>query len=291
MTLKLNSPQSHPTPFRQLGCGIPRALALSPDNNVLAAGCPTGIWLYNVSIGEPIAPAPLGGGSEAVTFSENGRWVATVNRVGAVDVFDMSSLACLTTLYPEEPYLGSWYYTESFFLCFSADNRWIASSGGGYIHIWALGFGGVDDVSGIDPPSGSEKQYRLPCHRRGPLAFSPNSCMLAYVEADEWVPGHDPLLPTYISVCNIAIGETLVRLESSTDPIRSLCFSPCGQFIAAGGADTVQVWEIASGSLQWRSRARCGLYKQLVTYSSDGTLYSAELSFSMCDVTVTHTKG
>ena len=266
MTLKMNSPQSNTntTPFGQLGRGCPIALALSPDNNVLAVGCPTGIWFYNVSTGEPITPAPLGQMCEAVTFSENGRWVATVNRVGVVNVFDTSSLTCLTTLYPEEQYLERpWDHTANFYLCFSPDNRWLASSGGGYIHIWELGIQGVDNVSVIDPHSDSKKQYRLPCHQRSPIAFSPNSCMLAYVDADKWTPDNKSILPTYISVCNIATGESLVRIESSTDSIRSLCFSPCGQFIAADEEDTVHVWEIASGSPQWRSPASVGTMSAL----------------------------
>ena len=291
MTLEINSPQSNPTPIGQLGCGIPNVLAISPDNNVLAVACATGIWLYNVATGESITPAPLCNRDgtvtfcEAVTFSENGRWLATVNRLGVVNVFDMSSFACLMKLYPEELYFEDpWQHTANFFLCFSPDNRWFASSGGGYIHVWELGCYDTDGVSDIAPRSGSKNQVKLPCHRRSPIVFSPDSCMLAYVETDEWAPGDKAVLPTYISVCDIATRECHARIESSTDPIRSLCFSPCSQFVAAGGVETVQVWEIESGSVKWRS-PEIARHK-LVTYSSDGTLYSTELSYNLNNLIV-----
>ena len=58
----------------------------------------------------------------------------------------------------------------------------------------------------------------------GALSFSPDDRLFA---SSHW--------SDFISVWDITVGERIIRLTGHPEGIHSLSFSPCGQFLAAGG--------------------------------------------------------
>ena len=70
-------------------------------------------------------------------------------------------------------------------------------------------------------------------------------------------------------------------LRGHTDPVRSVCFSPCGEKIASGGGDyfgnedySIRIWDAKTGEqigspLRGKKPIRC------VAFSPDGSLITA----------------
>ena len=88
-------------------------------------------------------------------------------------------------------------------------------------------------------------------------------------------------------------GEQIACLSAHTYWISTLCFSPCGQFLASGGEDgTVYVWDVGTWQ-QVQSYTDFGdVYRIMPSYSSEGILRAAIVNYdatgpatvSVCDL-------
>jgi WD40 repeat protein len=71
------------------------------------------------------------------------------------------------------------------------------------------------------------------------VSFSPNSNILAAGDSGGNIRLYDP-----------ATGEVKSTLRGHKDPVRSVCFSPCGTKIVSGGG----AWEVDFGNLDFSIR-------------------------------------
>ncbi|OAI39995.1 hypothetical protein AYO40_00875 [Planctomycetaceae bacterium SCGC AG-212-D15] len=76
-----------------------------------------------------------------------------------------------------------------------------------------------------------------------------------------------------ITVWNVVTGRQLWSAESAAGLFRVLAFSPDGKFLAEGGRDQINLWDVASGKLQrsWQGFAR------RLSFSPDGSTLLAEI--------------
>ena len=109
----------------------------------------------------------------------------------------------------------------------------------------------------------------------GALVFSPDNRLLA---SSHW--------SDFFSIWDITVGERVIRLTGHPEGIHSLSFSPCGQFLAAGGIKgTVQVWDTSTWQLH-RTYPSFGDDWMDISYAPDGTLRAAGISHDQCTVTL-----
>lgn len=271
------------------GRGVMENIAPSPDGKSLAVGSCIGVWWYDVSTMTPIALWDTARGYiSAVSFSPNGKWLATGDGDGLVKVWDVQNGICISQMErdaSEQP-----YHRVSRF-AFSPDSQCLAvSSIRDYIlYIW-------------HPETGKqiakfhgETNFIGGTFRR-PIAFSADGNLLACTMPDDSLMAHADRAGTirtsessshYIAVWDMKTGERIACLTESTDFTESLCFSPCGQYLASGERDgAVRVWTVDSWKLT-RAFQNYGAERKQVFYSSEGVLYAAESSnetFAVWDV-------
>ena len=107
------------------------------------------------------------------------------------------------------------------------------------------------------------------------MAFSPDNRLFA---SSHW--------SDFISVWDLTVGERIIRLTGHPEGVHSLSFSPCGQFLAAGGVKgTVQVWETSTWQLH-QTYPSSGDDWMDISYAPDGTLRAAGISHDQSTVTV-----
>jgi WD40 repeat protein len=154
-----------------------------------------------------------------VTISPEGRFVAAIDTMGEVaDVWEAGTGAPLASLRNDASEWPS--------LAFSADGRWLATSGG-------------DDVQVFDTKAWA-RVLTLPGARVRSLSFDPTG----------------PRLVTGTSRGDVAIwevpsGTRAQHLREIGPPVLAVAFSSQGQFVAAGGGEgTVQIWDARSGALR-----------------------------------------
>ena len=73
----------------RLGQGRVEALAFSPDGHYLAVGTTVGLWWYEVETMSPVALWGAERGIFGVTFSPNGKWIATSDWENLVEVWNI----------------------------------------------------------------------------------------------------------------------------------------------------------------------------------------------------------
>lgn len=142
----------------------------------------------------------------------------------------------------------------------SSDGRWLAS-GGRKVRLWEIGPDGGLNESEL--PTINRRPVRRPIDGK-PVAFSPDSRNLAFVDADE----------------SVAIWELNARTRSSTlkmdeADVRSIAFSADGALLAWGTASgAVRFWDTEEGSLLPESLSCEGSVASLV-FSPDGSKLAA----------------
>ena len=207
----------------RLGQGLAEALVFSPDGQHLAVGTRVGLWLYEIETMSPISLwATERGLITCVAFSPNGRWIATSDWDTVIKVWDVQRGVCLTHIET------AW---NNF--TFSPDNPWFTTSCSetATIKVWH--------------PKTGEMLTKFTGHvekggRFMPIAFSPDTHLIASIGCEAADNNSESVL-----VWNVEQREQIACFTGHASTIYSLCFSPCGRFLASGGRKdgTVCVWD------------------------------------------------
>ena len=257
-------------------------IAPSPDGKYLAVGSCAGVWWYDVSTMTPIALWDTARGYiSAVSFSPNGKWLATGDGDGLVKVWDVQRGICISEMERDEAEKP--YHTVSRFV-FSPDSQRLAvSSARDYILYVHHPETGERLAKFHDDPKKSRWWGGTP----RPIAFSQDGSLLACTMPDESLRVHTDnsgyiRLPKdateFIAVWNVETGEQLARLTDTERFVDSLCFSPCKRFLASGVRDgTVRVWSTANWALL-HTYQDYGTERKQVFYAPEGVLYALEMS-------------
>ncbi len=87
----------HEASIALFGQGDVWTILPSPDGKYLAVATSIGLWWYELSTMSPLDLWDTEQGMiSALSFSSNGRWIATGGRDGSVKVWDISSCDCIT---------------------------------------------------------------------------------------------------------------------------------------------------------------------------------------------------
>lgn len=250
----------------RFGQGIRLDVQFSPDTRYLSVATKIGFWLYDM---ETLKPRALWGTERGMmnvaTFSHDSRWIATGDQDGILKVWDTQNGQCVART--------DWGGTEKrnviFHVHFSPDDQYLAASGFGHSAIYAWHEELDEPIRNYKLENPNSNDYRkegTAYDRYFPIAFSPNSNLFAYVSS-----------PETVTISNINTGEDITCLTGHTNPLHTLLFSPCGQFLtSASRGSTVQVWNIQSEALIMSPKTYQGNRVRLV-YTPDEKLRVADL--------------
>jgi WD40 repeat protein len=255
--------QDHHT-FIQPGTAIVSSVAFSPDGKTLVAASEDGaVKLRDFPSGREVGT--LQGPSEgiyAISYSPNGRLLATANLNKTVSLWNVAARRVVTLLCGDDVYsvafspdsrllaAGDKFGTVKLWdaatcqeiaatrvdrnvvygLAFSPDGRWLASgNNNGTIHLWRA-------------PAGAF--FANPCaftlapgKQLLSLAFSPESRLMAVGRTDG-----------VVEIWNVLTRHKMRMLTGHRTAINGLAFSPDGRVLASGSwDDTVRLWNVATG--------------------------------------------
>jgi len=199
-------------------------VALSPNGNLLASSRGGDIKVYSSKTGTDMRDlrTDLGG---AVTFSHNGRWLAS-----GLKIWDVSTWDLVRTFRAHTKRTGP--DTSIGFLigglAFSPDDRFLASAADdGTIILWDLETG-----QSIRTLSGHTAQVR-------DVAFSPDGRFLVSAGWDKSV-----------RVWEASTGRSISNLVGHSNWVNSARFDSTGHWIISAGSDgTVRIWDAREGEL------------------------------------------
>ena len=267
----------------RLGQGIIMSdMAYSPDGKYFVLGSCIGVWGYDLSTMTPTALWDTDRGYiSAISFSPDGRLLATGDGDGLVKVWDVQRGICISEMERDEAERP--YHIVSR-LVFSPDSQRLAvSSARDYILYIHHPETGERFAKFHDDPKKSRWWGGTP----RPIAFSTDGSLLACTMPDENLRVHTDnsgyiRLPKdsteFIAVWNVETGEQLACLTDTERFADSLCFSPCERFLASGIRDgTVRVWSTANWELL-HTYQDYGTERKQVFYSPEGVLYALEMS-------------
>ena len=272
-------------------------MALSPDRAYFVVGTRVGLWWYDVSSMSPLALWETERGMiSAVDFSPDGKWIATANWDGVVKMLDVQNGECIAQMKRSEE--------QNFYrhIAFSPDSRWIATANQmGTVEVldvqnnmciaqmdWGPRDQHFNYVSQLDfSPDGKHVAATMgnkTCvwnpRTEVPIteftgrnfAFSPDSRLLACENSYE-IPNTTPLrAASNISVWDIATSERIAHFTEHSNILRTITFSPCGQFLASSDRDAIlRVWDITEGVLK-ETYADYGKSRIESVYLPDGVL-------------------
>ena len=223
----------------RLGRGWITDAQYSPDGTRLAIGSSVGIWLYDTQTYE-VASLLTGHayGVAGLAFSPNGRTLAGAGRDDTIRLWNPDTGTLRHILEgPSRSISGS-----DTSLAFSPDGRTLASARrSNTVHLW-------DTAEGTLRRTLKVKEYSGPITS---LAFSPDGRTLAIGTTGEGGPVQ--LWDVTSTVQSWAVNtDTLLHiLESHTDEISSVAFSPDGRTLASGGRNSpLQLWDPDTGTLR-----------------------------------------
>ena len=252
----------------RLGQGLIFSMAFSPDNASLAVGTRVGVWMYEVDTMQPVTLFETERGLISnVVLSPDGKWVATSNADGIINVREIETQQRVAKI-------QGWHGGTSR-LAFSPDSRYIAASGHGYgdVYVWSAKNGQhvASFKGGVTPKEGEKYPTRFP------LCFSPDGQLLAYSAG-----------PCTLTVQNLKTKErfallVLDRHLCESGHLYDLAFSPCCQFLAASlqyqatrENIEVQVWNIDKETLE-TIYTDYGGTRAILAYAPDGALRVADV--------------
>ena len=150
-------------------------------------------------------------------FSPDGKWIATLEPTGKVQVSNIEIL--------NAPPIISTQEAET--MAFSPDSTTLAILNQGIVYLWQFGTGVEAEPSSIPANSLGFKDA---------LTFSPDGTMLIGSGMEIWSPT--------IKLWDVETGKNLGMLSGHTEPVETLVFSHDGKTLASGSDDgTVLLWD------------------------------------------------
>ncbi len=219
----------------RLGRGSVGSMAFSPDGQYFAVGSWIGLWLYELPTLTPIALWDTERGmTSGVSFSPDGSQIVTATSGGNVKVWDIERGICTIEM-------GDHGKQE---ISFSRDGQHLAGANcrmeKGKIYVWCPHTG----------PKVRETEVHSPCDVY-PLCFSPDLSLLAGKNNPQKNRRRNIADGDSITVWRVETGEQIADITGHSEPVQKFCFSPCGQFLAAGGwHGAIHVWDVESGQLE-----------------------------------------
>ena len=216
----------------RLGRGSVRDMAFSPDGQYFAVGTSIGLWLYELPTLSPIALWNTERGiTDDVTFSPDSRWIAVHTYHEALRVWDIQNEVCIAemelTKKQDRRGLSKPVFSKD-------GERLVVFKEHNKVYAWCPRTGMLLSETEI-----------LSTYDVYPTCFSPDLRLLAGTSYDR-----NNRTAEFIAVWDVETGEQVARLEWSERWGR-LCFSPRGQFLAAGGSEgRIHVWDVESGNLE-----------------------------------------
>ena len=221
----------------------------SPDGTRLAVATSIGIWIYETQTYQEVAwlTGP-NGWINNVSFSPDGRTLATGNWWGQVDLWDISTGKHRQTLIDH----GVAYVS----LSFNPDEQILASGGRGVIHLWDVSTGELNKT--LDGH-----------HHEVSVSFSPDGRTLATGSQSEiylWDVSTDT--------------RREIPINGGISGIRSMSFSPDGRILASGRENEIQLWDVSTATLRRTLKNESTTYGPAnVSFSPDGqTLVSGNVN-------------
>lgn len=244
----------------RLGRGWVIDIAFSPDKRYLAVGTWVGLWLYDLETLSPVALWETERGMVGcIAFSPNGKWIATSNSDHILKVLNIQNGACFTQVETADYITG---------LTFSQDNHYLAAAyaSSATVEIWCSETGEPDGEYFTDTEIAS-------FHR--PISISPDSQLIASTCSSETYHNADEIV-----VWEVGKEQQIVSLNEHRSRISTICFSPCGKFLASGGEDgTVYVWEVDTWQQVQKYTDFGDVYRIIPSYTPDGILRAAIINF------------
>lgn len=151
----------------RLGQGLIFDMAFSPDKASLAVGTRVGVWMYELDTMQPVTLFETERGMISnVVLSPDGKWVATSNADGIINVREIETQRRVSKI-------QGWHGGTSR-LAFSPDSRYIAASGREYgdVYVWCTETGA--HVASFKMEGKPKEDEQPPA--RFPLCFSMGSC-------------------------------------------------------------------------------------------------------------------
>ena len=283
----------------RLGRGDVNDIAFTPDGRYLAVTSHFGLWWYDVSTRAVLTLWEAGTAPYPVAISNCGTWVAIGGgHARHIGIWEVSSGTCLATLTraenervdllvfsPDRKHIavsGQWRYEKEFFSIeiYSLPEALQASGTPVHLksdHIYAGAFQPVfssdSRLLAFAAPTGAP----LPFHPGGYPIQDPNRGLRAH----------------HIAICDVSTGQHITTLSGLND-VGSICFSPCGQFLAAAAdfGGPVHEWKIPENlspdASEWQLH---NVYPEVddenVSFSGD-ICYSPEGSLITFDISDAH---
>jgi WD40 repeat protein len=206
-----------------------RALALSPDGKVLAAGgarlvrgaqkYEATVWLWDAATGRKMRQLP-GKGFEvrSLAFSPDGRTLANRDE-GALRFWDVATGKEIRRIEGTNAHAA--------YMAFSPNGKTLATVARQTIHLW-------------DVATGKELSKR---HGHTEIVHA-----MAYSSDGNWLAAANSGGDYSIQIWDTATGKPLHVLQGHTSYVRGVSFSPDGKTIVSGGGDnTIRLWNAAAG--------------------------------------------
>ena len=257
----------------RLGRGCNPDFAFSPDRQCLVIGNTLGLWVYDLETLSPIALWEAERGMIFhIAFSPNGKWIAACNSDKILKVLDIQNSACLAQVKIDD------YITK---LTFSHDSQYLAAAyaSAPTAEVWR--------AETCEPVSQFTADTEVESYD-SPISFSPDTRLIAFTCSSTTTDEAESII-----VWDIESGQQIACLSAHTYWVTTLCFSPCGKFLASGGEDgTVYVWDVSTWQ-QVQSYTDFGdVYRIIPSYSPEGILCAAIVNYndtgpatiSVCDL-------
>ena len=221
----------------RLGRGKGGDMAFSPDGKYFALGTSIGLWLYELPTLSPIALWDTERGMTGhVGFSPDSQRIVTRTFSETVKIWDVQTGVCVMQIEkPDKRKISD--------PVFSQDGQHIVTISDerdSRFYTWCSHTGKKVRETEIQPP------YQV-----YPICFSPDLSLLAGKNRDKDNVGRNIREADSITIWQTETGEQIANITGYSDPVRRFCFSPCGQFLAAGDwHGTIHVWNVESEQLE-----------------------------------------